>query len=117
MKKEKWFLLQEWVAEQLKPFDSYVRSTKGSGNSTEKGDLKFSKNLGLHIECKCYNTKSPWNQDWLDKCSSEIPLHSDKTPIVVTENKEEKKVVHLYAEDFFEIYKQWYQMGESCNVG
>jgi len=106
MKKEKWFLLQEWVAEQLKPFDSYVRSTKGSGNSTEKGDLKFSKNLGLHIECKCYNTKSPYNEDWLKKCEEEIPLHSKKIAIIVTENKDGKRRVHLDANDFFNLYKE-----------
>ena len=109
MKKEDWYLLQEWVAEQLREIDPYARSTKGSGNSTEKGDLKLN-NAKLHIECKCYKKKNVWDIDWLTKCAEEIPLHSKKTPIVVSENRDGKKIVHLDAEDFFELYKDYWRM-------
>ena len=101
---KKWFILQEWVAEQLKEIDPNARSTKGSGNGGEKGDVKNKANL--NVECKCYNKKNVWDIDWLEKCEEEIPLHSDKIAIVVTENKEGKKVVNLDAEDFFDMYKE-----------
>lgn len=104
MKKENWFLLQEWVANELNEIDPYSRSTKQSGAGGESGDVR--NNCGLNIECKCYNTKSPFKQEWLDKCLLEIPLHSDKIAIVVTENKDKDKVVHLAWQDFYEIYKR-----------
>ena len=103
-----WEKLESWCCEQLEELDKFVCRTPGSGNGNCKGDLKFSKNIGLHIECKCYKKKNVWNIDWLKKCNGEIPLHSDKIAIVVSENKDGKKVVHLDAEDFFNIYKKGY---------
>lgn len=109
MKKEDWYLLQEWVAEQLREIDPYARSTKGSGNSTEKGDLKLN-NAKLHIECKCYQKKNVWNIDWLQKCSEEIVLHSNKIPIVITENINKEKIAHVYADDFLNLYKKLWKL-------
>jgi hypothetical protein len=102
-KNTKWFLLQEWVAGQLKEIDPYARSTKQSGAGSESGDVK---NNFLNVECKCYNQKSPYKEEWLEKCQSEIPLHSQKLAIVVTENNEGKRRVHFDAEDFFRIFKR-----------
>ena len=107
-KNKKWFKLQEWVAGKLNCIDPYCRSSKASGGSTEAGDLK--NNVKLNVECKCYNKKNVWEIDWLKKCEEEIPLHSDKTAIVVTENKDGKKVVSLDADDFFDIYVKLYKM-------
>ena len=107
---KKWFQLQEWVASMLNEIDSRGRSTKGSGNSTEKGDVYFSTSVGLHLECKCYQKKNVWDVDWLKKCSQEIPLHSKKIPIVVTENNKEEKHVHLSAEDFFNMYVEYWRL-------
>ena len=104
--KKNWEQLEEFVCQELKELDPYIRRTKGSGNKGEKGDIKFSTNLGLHIECKCYKTKSPFQQKWLDKVNEEIPLHSDKIGIVITENKDGDKIVHFGWQDFFEIYKR-----------
>jgi len=104
MKKPDWYKFQEWIAKEFQEFDPYARSTKASGARGEKGDVK--NNLGLNVEAKCYKTKSPYNQKWLDKCNSEIPLHSDNIAIVVTENKDKDKVVHLMWEDFWTIYKK-----------
>jgi hypothetical protein len=101
---EKWYLLQEWVASQLKELDPNARSTKASGACNEKGDVK--NNCKLNIECKCYNKKNVYNQDWLDKAQSEIPLHSDRMAVVITENNEGKKVAHLDAVDFFNLIKE-----------
>jgi len=103
---KEWQKLEYWICDQLKELDPYISRTPGSGNGNCKGDIKFSENIGLHIECKCYNKKNVWNIDWLIKCEEEIPLHSDKIAIVVSENKEGKKVVHLDAEDFFRIFKR-----------
>ncbi|MHA1789186.1 MAG: hypothetical protein ACTSXT_08160 [Candidatus Helarchaeota archaeon] len=105
---KQWFKLQEWVADILREISPHARSTKGSGNSTEKGDIKL--NCGLHVECKCYQKKNVWNIDWLKKCEEEIPLHSDKIAIVVTENKENEKIVHLDAEDFFTLYNEYWRL-------
>ncbi|MHA2013319.1 MAG: hypothetical protein ACTSWG_13195 [Candidatus Helarchaeota archaeon] len=105
MKKE-WEQFEEFICEELKEFDPYIRRTKGSGNKGEKGDLKFSTNLGLHIECKKRNTKSPFKQEWLDKVNEEIPFHSNKIGIVITENKNKDKIVHLGWRDFFELLKR-----------
>lgn len=103
MKKD-WEKLEEWICSELKELDPYIRRTKASGSQGEKGDIK--NNLKLNVEAKCYKTKSPFKQEWLDKCISEIPLHSDKIAIVVTENKDKNKVVHLAWQDFFEIFKR-----------
>lgn len=104
MKKENWYKLQEFIAKELQELDPHARSTKGSGSQGEKGDIK--NNLGLNIECKCYKIESPFQQKWLNKCVSEIPLHSNKIGIVVTENKNKDKVVHLTWKDFWKIYKE-----------
>ena len=104
MKKEDWEQLEEFICQELRELDPYIRRTKGSGNSGEKSDIKTV--CGLAIECKQRNTKSPFKQEWLDKVNEEIPLHSDKIGIVVTENKDKDKVVHLVWQDFLEIYKK-----------
>lgn len=108
--KEKWEQLEEYICQELKELDPHIKRTPGSGNKGCKGDIKFSTNIGLHIEAKCYKTKSPFKQEWLDKCISEIPLHSNKIGIVVTENKNKDKVVHLAWQDFLEIYKNYYKV-------
>lgn len=108
MKKDKWFLLQEWVADMLRELDPYGRSTKGSGNSTEKGDVKLA--CGLHVECKCYQKKNVWDVEWIKKANEEIPLHSNKIAIVVTENEKEERHVHLNADDFFNLYIEFWKL-------
>lgn len=107
VKNKKWYLFQESIAEKLAEIDPKARSTKASGGSTEKGDVK--NNIGLHIECKCYQTKSVYNEDWLQKCQEEIPLHSDKIAVVFTENKDGKFRAHLDGDDFMEMYIKLYK--------
>lgn len=103
---EKWQQLEQWICEQLKELDPYIKRTPGSGNKSIKGDIKFSTNLGLNIEAKNRCFKSVFKQEWLDKVNEEIPLHVDKIGIVITENKDGKKVTHLNAEDFLKLYKE-----------
>jgi len=101
---EKWKALEHWICQQLKILDPYIKRTPGSGNGACKGDVKMSTNLGLHLEAKYRNQKSPYNQSWLDKTQAEIPLHVNKVAVVITENKEGKKVAHLDAEEFFKMF-------------
>lgn len=108
MKLKAWEKLEQYICNKLQCLDKHIKRSPGSGNGNCKGDVKFSTNLGLHIEAKQRNLKSVYDEEWLIKCESEIPLHSDKIAIVVTENKEEKKRVHLDADDFFDLYiKLW----------
>lgn len=109
---KRWFRLQEWVASQLKEIDPKARSTKQSGAGSEKGDVR--NDADLNIECKSYSKKNVWEVDWLTKCEEEIPLHSKKTAIVVIENKVDKKVVCLDAEDFFDMYKNLWRYENEC---
>lgn len=104
-----WEKFEEWCCDQLKELDPSIRRTPGSGNGNISGDLCGQTNFGLHVECKCYNKKNVWNIDWLTKCAEEIPLHSEKVAIVVTENKNNQKIVHLDAEDFFTMYKELWE--------
>ena len=106
---EKWKLLEHWICERLKELDPHVSRSPGSGNGNCKGDLKFSTNVGLHVEAKYRNLKSVFDQDWIEKCEEEIPLHSQKIAIVVTENKDDKKLVHLDADDFFDLFIELYK--------
>lgn len=103
MNKEKWYLLQEYVAEKLKEIDPYARSTKGSGNCGEQGDVNNS--VGLTIECKLRNTQSVQinNEIW-EKLCEEIPLHSDRLPLLVLENQKGKRWGVMELDDLINIY-------------
>jgi len=104
MRNKDWQKLEEFIAEIISKVGKYSRPTKGSGNSTEKGDIKTS--CGLKIECKLRNTKSVYNEDWMEKIISEVPLHSQDIPVLITKNKEGKIRVHLEWNDFWEIYEE-----------
>lgn len=104
---KKWEQLELWICDQLKDIDPFIKRTPGSGNGGSKGDIKFSSTkIGLHIEAKWRNIKSVFNIEWFKKSEEEIPLHSNKIAILITENKEGKKMAHLNADEFFEIYKR-----------
>jgi len=104
MRNKAWQQLEDYVVQKLKEKDLFAHTTKASGGSTIKGDI--SNKIKLYIECKQRNIKSVYNQDWYNKCQEEIPLHSDKIAVVITENKDKKRMVHLSFEDFWEIYKR-----------
>lgn len=107
---EKWEQLEQYICEQLKEIDPTIRRTPGSGNGNKSGDVCCMTNIGLHLEAKQRNKKNVWDRNWLKKCSSEIALHSLKIPVVVTENIDSEKIVHLYAEDFFNLYKRLWKL-------
>lgn len=115
---KQWEKLENYIVEKLKVLDNFVQRTPGSGNGNRKGDVCFSSNIGLHIEAKQRNKKNVWDVEWFKKCSEEIALHSKKFPIVVTENKDGKRFVHLDADDFFDIYiDAYYWRNPGSNQG
>lgn len=114
MSKEDWFLFQEYIAEHLKKIDPYARSTKGSGNKGEQGDVN--NKVGLTIECKHRNTKSVTiNYETWKKLCEEIPLHSERIPLLALQNKDKKKWAILDLNDFLNMYMELLNFRqESC---
>lgn len=104
MRNKDWQKFENFISEVLKEVGKYSRPTKGSGNSTEKHDIKTS--CGLACELKLRNTKSVYNEDWMQKIIDEVPLHSKDIPVLITKNKEGKIRIHLEWNDFWEIYKR-----------
>jgi len=106
---KKWEQLEYWICEQLKELDPYIRRTPGSGNKGCKGDIKFSNNYGLHIECKFRNTKSVTiNHKVWQKLNEEIPLHSERIPMLALENEDGKRFAVLDLDNFLDLYiKLW----------
>jgi hypothetical protein len=98
--------LEMYIAEKLKEIDCYARPTKASGASTEIGDIK---NNYFFVEAKQKHTIENFNfsrkKEWL-KLLSQIPVDTQKIPILVRENKYGEKMVLIDLEDFFRlIYK------------
>lgn len=99
MRDKDWQKFEDYIVEEMKQIDPYATHTKAS----RYGDLKVK---GLHIECKDYNKKSVYNEDWMKKCIEEVPLHSDKIPLLITRNEKKKIRVHLDFDDFMAILKE-----------
>jgi hypothetical protein len=107
MKRNKdWQKFENFIAEVLSELGKYSRPTKGSGNCGESHDIKTS--CGLACELKLRNTKSVYNEDWMQKIIEEVPLHSQDIPILITKNKENKIRIHMDWNDFFKIFKEFY---------
>ena len=104
MRDKEWQKFEGLIADVLKEIGPYSRPTKGSGNSTEKHDIKTS--CGLACELKLRNIESVYNEKWMQKIIDEVPLHSQDIPVLITKNKDGKIRVHLEWSDFFEIFKR-----------
>lgn len=105
---EKWHQFQELICQKFREIAPNARSTKASGASTEKGDVKGVP--GLHIECKDYNKISVYNEEWMIKLLQEIPLHANKIGVLFTRNKDGKIRAHLDADDFINLYIEYYKL-------
>lgn len=110
MKSPKWKQLQDYVAEQLKEIDPYARSTKGSGNQGELGDVNNS--VEMNIECKQSDKikNITIKEEWWNHVCEEIPLHSKRIPILITENCEGKRKATLDLDDFLTLYKELWRL-------
>jgi hypothetical protein len=105
---KKWKKFQDYIAERLKEIDPFARSSKGSGNQGELGDVN--NRVGLNIECKQTDKVrdvSIKKEDWEHVCN-EIPLHSDRIPVLCLENNEGKRWAVLDLDTFLELYQDWY---------
>lgn len=112
MKKADWRIFQDYIAEKLKDIDPNARSTKGSGNQGELGDVNNS--VDLCIECKQRNTKSVTiKEDTWEKLCNEIPLHSERTPVLALENKDKKRWAVLDLDDFLDLYIELHSLREN----
>jgi len=101
--------LEAWVASMLKKIDKHARPSKASGASTENYDLQTE--IPLAIECKIRNIKNPViNLITWDKLLNEIPMRSNRTPVLFLQNVHGDKFAVLNAEDFFNDFL--YQMYE-----
>ena len=93
--------LEIWVAAMLKKIDKFVRPSKASGASTESYDIQT--NIPLAIECKIKRTNlNPVISmiTW-DKLLNEIPMRSDRIPVLFIQNTHGKRFAVLDANDFF----------------
>lgn len=99
----KGFELEEYIASKLKPIDKHAKPTRNSGASNGIADVE---NSIFYVECKQKKTKQNINIDYekeWKKLINDMPINSDKTPIIATENKTGDRFVTLKAEDFFEM--------------
>ena len=96
--------LEIWVAGMLKKIDKYARPSKASGASTESYDIQTK--IPLAIECKIQGTVAnpKINLITWDKLTEEIPLRSDRVPVLFIQNKHGDRFAVLKAEQFFEEY-------------
>ncbi len=99
MRDKEWQKFEDYICEHMKTIDPDAIHTKAS----RYGDLKVK---GLHIECKDYNKISVYKEDWMIKCIEEVPLHSDKIPLLITRNKDKKIRVHIDFIDFMDMYEE-----------
>ena len=105
MKRDKeWQRFEDYVAEEFKEIAPHAVHTKGS----RYGDLKNI--LGLHVECKSYANLNVYKEDWMQKCLSEVPLHSNKMGILITKNNKNDIRVHMSWLDFKELFFEYYKL-------
>lgn len=102
MKSPKWKQFQDYIAERLFCIDQRTRSTKGSGNKGEIGDVK---NEYLIIECKDTDKKSvTFKKEVWDELISKVPLHSQRLPIYALEDKDYNKWAVLDLDTFLDLF-------------
>ena len=110
-----WEELESYIVNCLKDLDKYCKRTPGSGNKGRKGDIFTS--CGLHIECKQRMTKSVTiNSEVWQKLNQEIPLHSNKIPVLALENKDRKRWAVLDLDDFLFLYKELWRIKNETTI-
>lgn len=96
--------LENLILSYLKEIDSKARLTKGSGCSTQKGDIL--NNLGLKIEAKLRNTENAIIQrKWWKKLCGECISYNNDVPILILQNKHKEVYCVLDIKDLMELLK------------
>ena len=111
VKMPKWKEFQEYVAMKLHPIDPKAKSTKGSGNCGQVGDVN---NKYLVVECKDINKKNVYSEDQMAKVISECPLHSARFAVLCTRNQDGKMRAHMDLDTFFDLYVEYVKHMERC---
>jgi Holliday junction resolvase len=103
-KRQLGIFLEEQVVSRLKEIEPNCRRTKGSGCATELGDI-----LSKHILCECKNRSTESitiHENVWNKLLLELPVNSDKLPVYILANKNNKKWALLDMDDFFDLLKK-----------
>jgi len=80
----------------------YARRSRGSGNKGEAGDIA-GQDLAV-VECKKRNTKNiTIKEDTWEKLCKEIPLHSERIPMYILENMNNKRWAVVEVGDLFHL--------------
>ena len=103
-KRDKGKKLENLVLSHFEKLDSKARLSRASGATGDIGDLVTER---FFIECKNWNKEnvilkmSTWNH-----LLSQMPMNSNKTPIFIFQNKQDKQFVVLELKDFFRLLKE-----------
>lgn len=98
--------LESWVVGQFDGWDIRARRTRGSGCGNEIGDIS---NSYTYIECKMKHGQEniivKFKDEW-QHLLFKIPVHTNKIPVVIVEQKFGEKFAILKAEDFFKLLEE-----------
>ncbi|HUS49512.1 MAG TPA: hypothetical protein VMZ91_05070 [Candidatus Paceibacterota bacterium] len=112
MQSPKWKQFQDYIASRLQCIDPNARSTKGSGNCGELGDVN---NKYLLVECKDTDKKSvTFKKDVWDKLKGELPFHSTRIPMYAMQDKDGNKWAVVDLDDFLDIFIDHIYYDEGC---
>jgi Holliday junction resolvase len=106
-RKEKGQELELIILDYLKVIDNYARLSRASGASLDIGDVvsKY-----FFIEAKNWNKRNIIvDQDIWEHLINQIPISSNKIPLLIQKNNEGKTFVSLDIKDFFSIIYKAYK--------
>jgi len=96
--------LENYICEKFKELGINAYRSNGSGNKGSVGDIS---GTPYAIECKKRNTKDiTIKEDVWNKLINEIPLSSERIPLYILENKNEKRWAVIDIEDFFRLLEE-----------
>jgi hypothetical protein len=98
--------LEIYMAAKFVEIDSKAHRTPGSGCGNSVGDIA---NRYCFVECKMKHTVEniivQYENEWYHLLN-QMPMHTDKFPVIATENKFGERFVTMSAEDFFKLLKE-----------
>jgi hypothetical protein len=101
--------LENLVVSYLLPIDKKARRTKASGGSTEIGDVM---SQYFFTECKKWDKENVIiDQKIWQHLLNQLPINSDKTPILVQSSNNRKIFVSLEIKDFFSLLYKLNELG------
>lgn len=100
--------LEKYIAMQFRcNIDSNTKLSKGSGNKGTLGDIN---NKYCVIEAKVRNTKDfTIKEDVWKKLNNSIPLHSERFPVYIIQNKNKERLAILHFDQFVQLLKGYLQ--------